>query len=524
MLRRKGGFSARIFIPAELQELIGRREVWRSTQTDDVREAKLRESLWQHHFQTLFLRLAMAGSSMAQDQLSAIVAEYLDARLEEVEERLALDLPGLDDASRDMWQDGIIEKIEAVELQLIEGDYSQTSAQAAQMLPKGSDVAIAVLSRRLLEAQYDALRAELNAMQGKPLRRARIVAKASVPAGDTEVPPQVSPRVSQVCSEYIDTTGTSQRWSTKTYAARRQGANLLMDFLDDCPIGEVTKARMTEAYKLLPRMPVRYDKRYPRLTPKAAIAAADDAGDTERFAPKSCNLRLEVWKAVFRYATDHDIITRSPADHLKAFAQGRAQDARDAFTDAQLIAFFSLLKRESIERPEHYWVARVMAYTGLRLEEASALRRCDVRQVDGVLCIEVSPEASSIKTENAARVVPVHRDLRPELQAYAKAHKVNPEGNLWGLEKDRHGKWSVSLSKRLNNRLRAAIAGKSKKLVVESLRNTFATRLKAADVQEHVISELMGHAVDSLAVGRYGKRLEPAKLQMQIEKLALPSI
>jgi integrase len=96
--------------------------------------------------------------------------------------------------------------------------------------------------------------------------------------------------------------------------------------------------------------------------------------------------------------------------------------------------------------------------------------------------------------------------------------------NLWGLEKDRHGKWSVSLSKRLNKRLGAAIPGKSRKLVVESLRNTFATRLKAADVQEHAISELMGHAASSLAVGRYGKKLEPAKLQANIEKLSIPKV
>ena len=58
--------------------------------------------------------------------------------------------------------------------------------------------------------------------------------------------------------------------------------------------------------------------------------------------------------------------------------------------------------------------------------------------------------------------------------------------------RDRHGKLSARVSK-LNHRLRKAIRDKSSKLVIESLRNTFATRLKAADVHEYVISELMGH-------------------------------
>jgi hypothetical protein len=102
MLRRKGGFTTRIHVPTALQSLIGRREVWRSPQTDNAREARLRESIWQHHFSTLFVTL--------------------------------------------------LRDLEAIELQLIEGDSSQTASQAQAMLPSGtSDVAIGVLARRLIE-------------------------------------------------------------------------------------------------------------------------------------------------------------------------------------------------------------------------------------------------------------------------------------------------------------------------------------------------------------------------------------
>lgn len=280
---------------------------------------------------------------------------------------------------------------------------------------------------------------------------------------------------------------------------------------------------MTEAYLLLARMPAHHTKRYKGMRPKAAIEAADKVGDAQRVSPKSCNLRLEVWKSVFRYASQNDIIPKTLADHLSAFAEGKAQDARDAFTDAQLVAYFGLLKAESTERPEHYWIARVMAYTGLRLEEASALRPCDVRKVDGVWCVEVSPEASRIKTENASRLVPIHFALLDDLKGYVDRRKGGPKVNLWDLELDSHGKLSAALSKRMNKRLQKAIPDKPARLVVESTRNTFATRLKAADVQEHVISELMGHAVDSLAVGRYGKKLDAPRLHAAISRLTLPT-
>jgi hypothetical protein len=58
----------------------------------------------------------------------------------------------------------------------------------------------------------------------------------------------------------------------------------------------------------------------------------------------------------------------------------------------------------------------------------------------------------------------------------------------------------------------------------EPRRERVAQRLdhKAVDVQEHVISELLGHAVSSLAVGRYGKKLEPSRLSASVERLTLP--
>ncbi len=523
MLRRKGLFTTRVCIPAELQDLIGRRELWRSTQTGDPREARLREALWRHHFEALFIQLRRSAGTMAQAQLSALVTEYLEARLEEVEERLALSLRSASETDRDAWVDSIAEQLQRIEVQLMHGDYSQTEAEARQLLPHAGEIAEAILARRLLEAKFDALRAELDALHGKPMRRAQIVAKV-LTQEELPVTPKATPRISELCRDYIKTTGTAQSWSSKTLASREQASHLLIDFLDDMPIGEVTRQHMTDAYLLLPRMPSHFTKRYPKLTPKATIEAADKKNDQDRYSPKSCNLRLEVWKSLFKYAVQHDVIAKSPADHLKAFAEGKAQDARDAFTDEQLKAFLGLLKAEREARPEHYWIARVMAYTGLRLEEASALRPCDVREVDGVWCVDVSPTAGNVKTENAARLVPLHSALMDELRAYARERKGKPEGNLWELEQDRSGKWSAALSKRMNNRLKRALPEKSTKLVLESLRNTFATRLKAADVQEHVISELMGHAVEGLAVGRYGKRLMPSRLWEQIERLRLPPI
>jgi integrase len=51
------------------------------------------------------------------------------------------------------------------------------------------------------------------------------------------------------------------------------------------------------------------------------------------------------------------------------------------------------------------------------------------------------------------------------------------------------------------------------------MRHTFATRLKAADVQDHTISELLGHEVESITTGRYGKKLDVSTLREAVEEL-----
>jgi integrase len=75
----------------------------------------------------------------------------------------------------------------------------------------------------------------------------------------------------------------------------------------------------------------------------------------------------------------------------------------------------------------------------------------------------------------------------------------------------------------MNRRLHRVLP-EAEKLVVYSLRHTFATRLKDADVQEFAISELMGHTVEALSVGRYGKKLNVQRLSDAVSRLVVPKL
>jgi integrase len=54
--------------------------------------------------------------------------------------------------------------------------------------------------------------------------------------------------------------------------------------------------------------------------------------------------------------------------------------------------------------------------------------------------------------------------------------------------------------------------------VFHSFRHTLANSLKQKGVQEVIIAEILGHAVDSMTMSRYGKRYEPKVLLEAISK------
>jgi site-specific recombinase XerD len=55
------------------------------------------------------------------------------------------------------------------------------------------------------------------------------------------------------------------------------------------------------------------------------------------------------------------------------------------------------------------WVLFLCAYTGARVNEMTQLRASDVRTIDGIPCIRITPEAGTVKTsrQRSCRSIPI---------------------------------------------------------------------------------------------------------------------
>jgi len=72
----------RAHVPKKLRHLLeGRSEVWRSLDTANKDEAKLRSATWESRFLHLYKDLRKRGESMTKDEREDLIARWLDGDL-----------------------------------------------------------------------------------------------------------------------------------------------------------------------------------------------------------------------------------------------------------------------------------------------------------------------------------------------------------------------------------------------------------------------------------------------------------
>ena len=188
---------------------------------------------------------------------------------------------------------------------------------------------------------------------------------------------------------------------------------------------------------------------------------------------------------------------------------------RDVFDKSDLTKIFS----ESLEygqdrhmRPQNFWIPLLALFTGARLEEICQLLVSDIKEVDGVWCIDINEDHpdKSVKTSEQ-RLVPLHPFLL-ELGFHRYAKSLPVDGRVFYDLKRIDDRWGHYPSKWFGLFInRCGIEAPKNTKVFHSFRHTVASRLKELDVPVDKISGLLGHSIEQ-EYSRHGKKLKPQKL------------
>lgn len=531
----RGRYYSRVFVPADLQGLIGRVEIRKSLRTVVYRDAKLLSYQWEGRLSHLFTTLRTKGISMTLEQIKKLVQAYISEELEGQEAwRMSLK-NGLDDDQNDTMSMVLTDRLAESAEQLQRNNYRMVSRKVDDLLqrhkrtvPKTSE-AYHRLCRELLKAEQYILKRELDRQDGHYWNE--------FDQGPTREPlsqPETVRLISEALEDYF------KHYEHRDKQTNHEKRVIFSRFIDsvggDRPLQDVAKAdciRFRDQYSRLPKR-VSNDLRGKLLH---EVLTAIEGTSYQTVTKTTVNLALDDVRHFFRWAIKQDYyLGKNPVDGIAY--EGTKQEHYDFFTDADLKALFQspqFIEQRTGEHSVRYWLILILAFTGARREEIAQLLVDDVKQDEGVYYFNITNEdGKKTKTTHSKRRVPVHsRLLEFGLLEYVSTRTgaLFPKGqtSLSGRQTskstqkargrltpgDSIGKWFL--------RLRREVGVKGRK-PLHSFRHTFITRLASAGVPQDMREILVGHASSGVHGQTYMHREEIslALLKGHLEKLKLP--
>ncbi|MDO2432900.1 site-specific integrase [Enterobacter bugandensis] len=170
--------------------------------------------------------------------------------------------------------------------------------------------------------------------------------------------------------------------------------------------------------------------------------------------------------------------------------RGHALEAKSSKVSYEVFAPGELAKIYALLDDEMKAVTAIGAYSGMRLNEICTLRESSIKNIEGVLCFEITEG----KTKSAARIVPVHSKIIPLLKSLLK---TTHSGFLFyhaSITDRADGKRSTWHTQQFTRAKRKALGEPAaERKVFHSLRHAFVQQLDRAQVPEDRIALLVGH-------------------------------
>lgn len=265
--------------------------------------------------------------------------------------------------------------------------------------------------------------------------------------------------------------------------------------LDSITHQDLIKVR--DIFACLPKRNIKDYRKTPlELMVKRIIKGEQIVEDEEDYISLTTqNIYLKTLSSVFIFAMKHDLAHANPANGLTIKQKVQARDQRKSLTLDEL----EIMDKAFSIHPL-YPLFKILRYTGMRTSE---ILKCQLKEIDGVLCFDLRSPKKPLKTFSSYRVIPVHNELKDYIDNFQ---------DLYSCYSPKH------LSKYFRITLRKLIKDTQGKSLY-SLRHTFATQLIAKGVASEIVSELMGHSHNTMTMNRYVKGYPIAVLKEAIDRL-----
>ena len=459
LLRRGKTFYCRIWIPIELRDIIGRKELKKSLRTTDRKDAKAAASFLVHQAETGFLRLRMGMGMLTDRELEQITAKLVadfTGRIQEHRKRggdhfdfLHQGIPhAMGQTDLDLIDTTFVSpktlgeaksvaavydfRIKALEEERATGMFSQQTRTVAERFGSGKvemppvewfnvndaawdsapPVGFAQICDAVITGMIEGYQAEAERVLG---RRAPYI-EAAVAARMQQAKPQKC--LSDLWTSYKNDRMAVNSWALATVEKYEGFCRLFLDIVGDCQLvafeDDGAAAQFIENIQKYPKGKNQITSPY---RGKSFSPAWADKPGFKALEPAQINDMLIQIGAWFNYALDnpkHWNVTRNPFKNKRLPVPEKREKPRTAYTMEEILKLIAgLMKQRPLVQPQQFWIPLLGLFTGARINELCQLRVEDVQLVDNIWGIHFRhlPEKMQFTKAKKSRFCPVHPAL-----------------------------------------------------------------------------------------------------------------
>ncbi|WP_339614259.1 site-specific integrase [uncultured Parvibaculum sp.] len=376
----------------------------------------------------------------------------------------------------------------------------------------------------LLSALYDLSKVQMGRISGGLVERIGREAGGAGVSQPQAAPPSVPVDAPQVftgrrLSELLPRFVEAQRgeeWRGQTERQNMKTYQMFMEVCGDLPVDAYnSKDHVVPFLEVLRRLPATHGKspKDKELTLEQIIARADKEG-AQRLSQKTRNRHKAALGSLFEWLIKRarEREEPNPAHGVRTGSRGgkRSKAAkRQVWEGDKLRALFSGPAHKGsheffrarpgphLIKDAYYWLPLLGLYHGARLGELAQLQVEDVREVQGVWCLDINDlDLKHLKNEQSRRLVPIHPRIlalgfldHAREVALEKGDRVFPELKLGGAD----DKASYDFTRKFGA-YRRGIGVYERWLDFHSLRHTFISKLADKSVPDITIATIAGHA------------------------------
>ncbi|RWB08987.1 MAG: integrase [Mesorhizobium sp.] len=561
LLRRGASYYARVRVPLDIVDVVGKQEIVKALGTKDENQAKRLlwpvVEAWNRQFDDIRSRRMLTPDDKAdavwqhyngtlerdeRNRQTMPTAADIDAATERAVERVHSE--GIDiraplaalDASLDVMvlkQGRALDtlarraKLDAMRKHLAAGETALINHEVDDYIERNKLVIDPLsadrgdLARQMIRAEIEGLQRTLERDQGDygGSPKDPIVKPATGTSREQAAPGEgIMDLFEQYAAE------NPKGIATDTIAQARRDVGTFVDYVGStCPVHRIDKKAVREWKGLLMKLPVKATESSAFAGMKLAqIVRHNEKIGKPVITVRTVNRYLAGFSAFCSWLVNHGYLDHNPADGM--FLKKPKDKTTVPFTVDQMNTLFksplftgcqsadewrNVAKPGNVRIRDHrYWVPLIMLFSGARPAEIAQLAVADVRQEHGHWIMHVTTEGDgekSVKTQGSMRVVPVHDELiRLGFIKYRDGMEAAGQMRLFPeAKRNKRGQMIAEFSREFGRYLTRLEMKVGRGLSLYSFRHGAADALRRAGHLDEQFGFILGHT-GSTMTGRYG--------------------